>query len=320
MKKIGLLTSGGDCSGMNAAIRSVVRNSLQNGVEVVGFLQGYSGLLDENCFTMDSKSVSGILDKAGTVLRTARCKEFEFDRGQEQAIEVLDRLKIEGMIIIGGNGSLTGAYALHQKGVKVIGIPASIDNDVFGTDMAIGVDTSLNTIVNCIDNIRDTASSHDRAFIVEVMGRKSGYLALITAIASGAEAAILPEVDYNLEKIAEYLFERYKSGKTNSLVIVAEGAASAYYVERKIKNIIGYETRISVLGHIQRGGITSVYDRLLASKFGQNAVDLLLNGESGIASVLKGNKYISNPLEEIVSNTKKLSPALLELAKKLSSR
>jgi 6-phosphofructokinase 1 len=319
MKRIGVLTSGGDCSGMNAAIRSVVRNALQANLEVIGFQQGFSGLLDEKYILMDTRSVSGILQRAGTILQTARCQEFMFDRGQKEAIRILEKLQIDGLIVIGGNGSLTGALALHQKGIRVIGIPATIDNDIYGTDMAIGVDTALNTIVNCIDIIRDTASSHDRAFIIEVMGRESGYLALVSAIASGAEAAIIPEVPYDLEKIAENLYRRYKEGRTNSLVIVAEGAASAYTIERKLKNLIGYETRISVLGHIQRGGTTTVFDRLLASKFGQNAVDLLLEGKSGLITVLRGNEYTYFPMDEAVSKKKTLSPQLLELAKRLAS-
>ncbi len=313
------MTSGGDCSGMNAAIRSVVRNALLAGVEVYGFRQGFSGLLDENYIVMDSRSVSGILQRAGTILQTARCEEFKFERGQNQAMAVLDRLGIEGLVVIGGNGSLTGALALHQKGMHVVGIPATIDNDICGTDMAVGVDTALNTIVHAVDIIRDTASSHDRAFIIEVMGRESGYLALVSAIASGAEAAIIPEVPYDLEKIADNLFRRYKAGKTNSIVIVAEGAASAYTIERKLKNKIGYETRISVLGHIQRGGVTTVFDRLLASKFGQNAVEFLLSGKSGMVTALQGNRYSYTPLDEAVNNKKQLSPELLALAEKLAS-
>jgi len=319
MKRIAVMTSGGDCSGMNAAIRSVVRNALQSGLEVYGFRQGFSGLLDENYVVMDSRSVSGILQRAGTILQTARCEEFKFERGQNQAVAVLERLGVEGLVVIGGNGSLTGALALHQKGVRVVGIPATIDNDIYGTDMAVGVDTALNTIVHAVDIIRDTASSHDRAFIVEVMGRESGYLALVSAIASGAEAAIIPEVPYDLEKIADNLFRRYKAGKTNSIVIVAEGASSAYTIERKLKNKIGYETRISVLGHIQRGGVTTVFDRLLASKFGQNAVDLLLQDKSGMVTVLQGNHYTYVPLDEAVNNKKQLSTELLALAERLAS-
>jgi 6-phosphofructokinase 1 len=290
MKRIGILTSGGDCSGMNAAIRSVVRNALARDIEVIGFQQGFSGILDEKYEIMDSRSVSGILDKAGTVLRTARCEEFRYDRAQEQAIETFDKLNLDGLVVIGGNGSLAGAFTLYQKGFKVVGIPASIDNDISGTDISVGADTALN-----------------------------GYLALIAGISSGAEATIIPEVEYDIEEIAANLFERYKAGKTNSLVIVAEGASSAHSIERKLKNQIGYETRISVLGHIQRGGGTTVFDRLLASKFGQNAVELLIEGEIGVATVLRENHYKSETLERVVSEKKTLSPQLLDLAQKLAS-
>jgi len=268
---------------------------------------------------MDSRSVSGIVQRAGTILQTARCEEFKYDRGQEQAVKNIQDAGLDGLVVIGGNGSMAGALALANHGIPVVGIPGSIDNDLFGTDMSIGTDTALNTIVSMVDIIRDTASSHDRAFIIEVMGRDSGYLALVSAIASGAEAVIIPELSYDLDKIANKLFERYKAGKTNSIVIVAEGAASAYTIERKLKNRIGYESRISVLGHIQRGGVTTVFDRLLASKFGMNAVTGLLEGESGVMTALQNNRYVFAPLEDVVTNKKKINQKLLDLAESLSS-
>lgn len=319
MRRIGVLTSGGDCSGMNAAIRSVVRTALSKNIEVYGIRQGYIGLLDELFEPMDSRSVSGIIQRAGTILQTARCEEFKYDRGQEQAINNLQKAGIDALVVIGGNGSMAGANVLHNKGIPVIGIPGSIDNDLFGTDTSIGTDTALNTIVSLIDIIRDTASSHDRAFIIEVMGRDSGYLALVSAIASGAEAAIIPEIPYDLDSIAAHLFNRYKAGKTNSIVIVAEGASSAYTIERKLKNKIGYETRISVLGHIQRGGVTTVFDRLLASKFGQNAVEALIEGKSGLMTALQDGKYTFVSLTDVISKKKKINPRLLDLAADLSS-
>ncbi len=319
MKRIGVLTSGGDCSGMNAAIRSVVRTALSKKLEVVGIRQGFIGLLDKLFEPMDSRSVSGIIQRAGTILQTARCEEFKYDRGQEQAVENLREAGIDGLVVIGGNGSMAGAAALHNKEIPVIGIPGSIDNDLFGTDTSVGTDTALNTIVSLIDIIRDTASSHDRAFIIEVMGRDSGYLALISAIASGAEAAIIPEIPYDIDAIAKHLFDRYKAGKTNSIVIVAEGASSAYTIERKLKNKIGYETRISVLGHIQRGGVTTVFDRLLASKFGQNAVEALLAGKSGLMTALQNGRYTFVPLNDVISKKKKIHSRLLDLAADLSS-
>ena len=319
MKRIGVLTSGGDCSGMNAAIRAVVRTALSQGLEVYGVRQGFIGLLDRLFEPMDSRSVSGIVQRAGTILQTARCEEFKYDRGQEQAVKNIQDAGLDGLVVIGGNGSMAGALALANHGIPVVGIPGSIDNDLFGTDMSIGTDTALNTIVSMVDIIRDTASSHDRAFIIEVMGRDSGYLALVSAIASGAEAVIIPELPYDLDKIANKLFERYKAGKTNSIVIVAEGAASAYTIERKLKNRIGYESRISVLGHIQRGGVTTVFDRLLASKFGMNAVTGLLDGESGVMTALQNNRYVCAPLEDVVTNKKKINQKLLDLAESLSS-
>ncbi len=319
MKRIGVLTSGGDCSGMNAAIRAVVRTALSRGLEVYGIRQGFIGLLDRLIEPMDSRSVSGIVQRAGTILQTARCEEFKYDRGQDQAVRNIEEFGLDGLVVIGGNGSMAGALALANRGVPVVGIPGSIDNDLYGTDMSVGTDTALNTIVSMVDIIRDTASSHDRAFIIEVMGRDSGYLALVSAIASGAEAVIIPEMPFDLDSIANKLFERYKAGKTNSIVIVAEGAASAYTIERKLKNRIGYESRISVLGHIQRGGVTTVFDRLLASKFGMNAVTGLLEGQSGVMTALQSNRYVFAPLENVVTNKKKINQKLLDLAESLSS-
>ncbi len=319
MKRIGVLTSGGDCSGMNAAIRAVVRTALSKGLEVYGIRQGFVGLLDRLIEPMDSRSVSGIVQRAGTILQTARCEEFKYERGQQQAVDNIHDMGLDGLVVIGGNGSMAGALALANRGVPVVGIPGSIDNDLFGTDMSVGTDTALNTIVSMVDIIRDTASSHDRAFIIEVMGRDSGYLALVSAIASGAEAVIIPELPYDLDNIANNLFERYKAGKTNSIVIVAEGAASAYTIERKLKNRIGYESRISVLGHIQRGGVTTVFDRLLASKFGMNAVMGLLEGKTGVMTALHSNEYIFASLEDVVTNKKKINQKLLDLAEALSS-
>lgn len=313
------MTSGGDCSGMNAAIRSVVRTALVNNLEIYGFKHGFEGLLEKIYEPLDSKSVSGIIQRGGTILQTARCEEFKTERGQKTAIDNLRELGVEGLIIIGGNGSMAGALTLHQLGFPTIGIPATIDNDIYGTDMSIGADTALNTIAHAIDIIRDTASSHDRAFIIEVMGRESGYLALMSAIACGAEAAIIPEVDYDLEKIAQHLYRRYKAGKTNSLVIVAEGASTAYAIERKLKHSIGYETRITVLGHLQRGGETSVFDRLLASRMGMKAVQALLNGESGKMVALRNNNYIMIDLEEAVGQKKELDKELLKLTHVLES-
>ena len=317
MKRIAILTSGGDCSGMNACIRACVRFALHEGLEVIGIRRGYAGLLDRDFIELDSKAVSGILQRGGTILLTARCEEFKTDEGQQKALEILKEEKIDGLIVIGGDGSLRGANALHNLGIKVIGIPASFDNDIYGTDMSIGVDTALNMIIYAVDCIKDTASSHERAFIIEVMGRNCGYLALASGIACGAEAIIIPEVPYNIDKIADLLYKRYRQGKTNSIVIVAEGAASAYEIHRKLKGLVGYETRITVLGHYQRGGYTSVFDRILGSRFGRVAVELLINGKSGLMVGLWDG--IVRPIEitKVINTKKLLDFKLLKLAEVL---
>ncbi len=317
MKKIAILTSGGDCSGMNACIRACVRFALHEGLEVVGIRRGYAGLLDRDFIELDSKAVSGILQRGGTILLTARCEEFKTDEGQQKALEILREEKIDGLIVIGGDGSLKGANVLHNLGIKVIGIPASIDNDIYGTDMSIGVDTALNMIIYAVDCIKDTASSHERAFIIEVMGRNCGYLALASGIACGAEAIIIPEVPYNIDKIADLLYRRYRQGKTNSIVIVAEGAASAYEIHRKLKGLVGYETRITVLGHYQRGGYTSVFDRILGSRFGRVAVELLMNGKSGLMVGLWDGVVRPIEITKVINTKKLLDFKLLKLAEVL---
>ncbi len=317
MKRIGVLTSGGDSSGMNAAIRAVVRAGIDKGLEVYGFIQGYAGVLDKHYKVMESSSVSGIINRGGTILKSARCEEFKTDRGQEEGLDTLRDLGVDGLVVIGGDGSLRGANALHELGMPVVGIPATIDNDVYGTDMAIGVDTCLNTITWAIDTIKDTASSHERAFIIEVMGRESGYLAIMSSLSCGAEAAIVPEFPYDLEKIGEKLAERFKEGKTDSIIIVAEGASSAYTIQRRLKNHIGFETRITVLGHIQRGGVTSVFDRTLASRMGVEAVNALTDGKTGVMIGLSKNKYVEVPFADVMEKKKELDPKLFDLARAL---
>jgi 6-phosphofructokinase 1 len=318
MKKIGILTSGGDSSGMNAAIRSVVSTSLQSGIAVVGFIQGYQGLIENKFTELGMSDVDGIIQRGGTVLRSARCLEFKSDWGQRTSLENIEKDGIEGMVVIGGDGSLHGAQVLHDLGVPVIGIPASIDNDIYGTDMAIGVDTALNTIVHAVDSLRDTASSHDRAFILEVMGRSSGYLAFTSGIACAAEAVIIPEVPYNLEVIGDRLLEAKRRGKTNSIVIVAEGAASAYAVEMKLKSFAGFETRITVLGHLQRGGEPTVFDRILATRLGAAAVKRLNAGERGVMVGHVKNEIATTPFNEVFANKKVLEEKSLVQARVLA--
>jgi 6-phosphofructokinase 1 len=318
MKTIGLLTSGGDSSGMNAAIRSIVYASSDAGIKVLGFIQGYKGLIENNFREMDLNSVEGIVQRGGTILRSARCLEFKSDWGQRTALENIKKDNIDAIIVIGGDGSLHGAQVLHELGVPVIGIPASIDNDIYGTDMAVGVDSALNIIIHSIDILRDTASSHDRAFIIEVMGRSSGYLALTAGIACAAEAVLVPEVPYNLEAIGHNLLEAKKRGKTNSIVVVAEGAASAFAVEMKLSEFSGFETRITVLGHLQRGGDATVFDRLLASRLGEAAVEHLIKGGRGCMVGLMRNDIVCTPFTEVFAVNKTLDEKSLALARSLS--
>nr|WP_275045717.1 6-phosphofructokinase [Flexistipes sinusarabici] len=319
VKRIAVMTSGGDCPGMNAAIRSVVRTALNYEMEVYGIEQGYSGLMEDQFIKLESKSVANMIQRGGTFLRSARAPEFKEEEGQLKAMENLKNQGIEGLIVIGGDGSLAGAKVIHDKyHFPVIGIPGSIDNDIYGTDMSIGVDTALNTILWCIDTINDTASSHDRTFIIEVMGRNCGYLALMSAISGGAEAALIPEVPFKIENIIKKIKERYEEGKTRSVIILAEGVGSAGDFGKTFDMIGGFETRITVLGHIQRGGSPTHFDRILATRMGASAVDSLLNGESGVMTALQERKIELVPLGEVLNNKRKMDKKLLEIAEVLS--
>jgi 6-phosphofructokinase 1 len=314
MKKIGILTSGGDCSGMNAAIRSATRTALGHGVQVVGFRKGYLGLLKGDYLDMGTKEVAGILHRGGTFLQSARSDEFRTPMGREKAVRHLQEMEVEGLIVIGGDGSLNGALALHRMGVPVIGIPASIDNDIPFTDMSLGVDTALNNIIYAVDCIKDTASSHDRAFVIEVMGRNSGYLASMAAIATGAEYAIIPEVEYDITDLCNQLRFRYEEGRSNAIILLAEGAGRAQNVADTIKDAIGFETRVTVLGHYQRGGAPSVFDRLLGSRLGNGAVELLLSGEKGKMVGLCCNAVVPTLLETVVVSEKRQADELHHMA------
>jgi 6-phosphofructokinase 1 len=285
---------------MNAAVRGVVRAGITAGVEVVGIQKGFQGLIDRHYELLNTKSVSNVLQRGGTFLQSARCKEMREEAGQRLAAENLVGMGVEGLVVIGGDGSLNGAMALARRGTAVIGIPASIDNDIPFTDMALGVDTALNNIARAVDNIKDTASSHDRAFLVETMGRNCGYLAVVSAIACGAEYALIPEEPYDLETICVELRRRYQQGGSNSIIMVAEGAGNAQKIAEEIKDKIGFETRAIVLGHYQRGGSPTVFDRLLASRFGQAAVDNLLEGKKGKMLGLKKSKMLVTPLEKVI--------------------
>jgi len=317
MKKIGILTSGGDCSGMNACIRSAVRTALRLNIEVVGFRKGYLGLMKGDCIHLDSKGVSGIMHRGGTFLQSARSPEFRTAEGQQKAIAILRELQVDGLVILGGDGSLSGALALHKLGFPVVGIPASIDNDIPFTDMALGVDTALNNIIYAVDCIKDTASSHARAFVIEVMGRNSGYLASIAAIASGAEYALVPEREFDLSEICQQLRQRYEEGRDNTIIILAEGVATGQSIADSIKDAIGFETRVTVLGHYQRGGAPTVFDRLLASRFGKKAVELLVSGNHGTMAGLSCNTVLAVPLEDVMKGEKRPQEEMLRLAEVL---
>lgn len=315
MKRLAILTSGGDCSGMNAAIRAAARTAIANNVEMIGYRKGYAGLLKNDYVVLNTQAVSGTLQRGGTFLQSARSAEFRTEEGRKKAVENLLKERVDGLIVIGGDGSLNGALALDKMGFPVIGIPASIDNDICYTDMALGVDTALNNIIYAVDCIKDTASSHDRAFIVEVMGRNSGYLAAISAIATGAEYAILPEEEFDLTEICAQLRQRYEEGRTNALIIMAEGAGSARDIAESIKDCSGFETRVTVLGHYQRGGAPSVFDRLLGSRFGRKSVELLLSGTKGVMIGLSANMLSTTLLEMVVKGgQKKINEDLVRMA------
>ncbi|AKI98262.1 6-phosphofructokinase [Kosmotoga pacifica] len=319
MKKIAVLTSGGDAPGMNAAVRSAVRTAVTEGYEVVGIKRGYSGLLDEDMFEMNYSAVGGIMEKGGTILRTSRCEEFRTEQGRARAAEILRKHGIDALVVIGGEGSLTGAMLLMEEtGIPSVGIPGTIDNDIAYTDMCIGVDTCLNTCVENIQKLKDTASSHERAFVVEVMGRSSGYVALTAGIATGAEAIIIPERPVNYEAIAEKIWNERKRGKINCIIVVAEGAASAYTVARHMEHRIGYETRITILGHVQRGGSPTAFDRILASRMGYEAIQSIKDGEFGVMIALQSGKMVRVPYSKVLSEKKELDETLIKMADILS--
>ncbi|MDF1513432.1 MAG: 6-phosphofructokinase [Anaerolineae bacterium] len=319
MKRIAVLTSGGDGPGLNAAIRAVTRQAIQQGVVVYGVAWGYQGLLSRDIKELSSRDVGGIMAHGGTFLGTARCPEFKDIQVRRTAIRHMNQLGIEGLVVIGGNGSLTGALVLEKMGFPTFGIPASIDNDVRGTDNSIGVDTTLNTILDAIDRIKDTASSHQRAFLIEVMGRDCGYLALTSGVAGGAEMILVPERQGpDMDMISETVVDAYVRGKQHCIIVIAEGwkpgtRAVAEYLESKREDL-GFDVRVTVLGHVQRGGRPSVYDRILATRMGAFAVDSLIRGDSGYMVGIQGNSLQLVTLEDGVKAIRPLDLQLLELS------
>jgi len=321
MKSIAVLTSGGDAPGMNAAIRSVVRTGVAKGWDVYGVRDGYKGLIDGNLVPMGNRDVGGIIQLGGTILGSARCPEFKTAEGREKALKELKAREIEGLVVIGGNGSQTGAYAIHEMGFPVVGVASTIDNDLYGSDITLGVDTALNIALEAIDRLKVTASSHRRAFLVEVMGRDSGYLALMAAIAGGAEAAVIPEVPTTPERLAEEIRAAYSRGKSHGIIVVAEGAYDAEELVKTFKGHkaeFGFELRATTLGHVQRGGAPGAFDRLLGTRLAARATDALAAGEYGVLAGLMGNQIVTTPHEVVVKNKKKLDMKLVELANVLA--
>jgi len=313
MKRIGVLTSGGDAPGMNAAIRAVTRTAIYNNMEVIGFRRGFEGLLDGDVVLLTASSVGGIIHRGGTILRTARCERFTKPEGVREGVARLKEYDIEGLVVIGGDGSFRGANELHRLGVQVVGIPGTIDNDMAGSDCTIGFDTACNTALSCIEKLRDTASSHERLFIVEVMGRHAGYIALEAAVAAGAEYVIVPERHFDIEQLCEKLHYARERGKSHSLIVVAEGVMSASELASQLRDTSGYDARIVVLGHIQRGGSPSSFDAVLASRLGAGAIDAFMRGESGVMVGREAGAIVTNPLTLAWERKKSLDADMMSL-------
>jgi 6-phosphofructokinase 1 len=319
--KIGVLTSGGDAPGMNAAIRAVVRTGIYNGLEVFGIMRGYAGMIENDIVPMHSRSVANIIQRGGTILKTARCKEFFEHEGRKKAYANLKKLGINGLVIIGGDGSFRGAHKLSEEfDIPCIGLPGTIDKDIAGTDFTIGFDTAVNTAVEAIDKIRDTADAHDRLFIIEVMGRDAGYIALHSGIATGAENILIPERKTDIEELVSSLLEKERRRKLVNLIVVAEGDRGAEDVATIIKERVpNADTRVCVLGHIQRGGAPTCLDRLIASRMGYSAVESLLEGRHNVMIGIVNNKMHFTPLEKAVKAKQKISEDWLKIVKILAS-
>jgi len=320
MQKIGVITAGGDAPGMNAAIRSVVRTAIFNGLKVLGIERGYAGLIEGKIRPLNARSVSGIINRGGTMLKTARCEKIKTEEGIKKAADNLKANKIDGLIVIGGDGSFRGASELYNaSGIPVVGVPATIDNDVAGTETTIGFDTAVNTALITIDRIRDTATSHERVFVVEVMGRKRGFLALTVGFAEGAEFILVPELKFDIETICKKLKQGRKKGKTSEIIVMAEGAGDSSLIVKEIKRRTGYDVRLTILGHALRGGAPTAHSRILANQFGVHAVELLLKGARKRMVGVKGEKIVSVDLEYSWQQKKEIDEKLYRLAEILSS-
>ena len=317
LKKIAILTSGGDSPGMNAATRAAARSAIAKGIEVVGIMRGFEGLLDGDFRPLGARDVGGIIHRGGTILQTARSSRFMEPQWQDRAAGNLLDAGIQGLVVIGGDGSFRGAEELCKRGIAVAGIPGTIDNDIAGTDLTIGFRTAVETALDAVMRLRDTASSHDRLFIVEVMGRRSGFLALDVAVAGGAEAVIVPEVQFTLGKLIDRLHEARRKGKTHSLIVLAEGVMPAQDLRDRIQDTAGYDARVTVLGHIQRGGSPCAVDIILASRMGSAAVEALASGNSGFMTALRDNTIALPELSVSWESKKPLDPELMRLVEVL---
>lgn len=318
MKKIAILTSGGDAPGMNACIRACVRTALNKGLEVYGVDRGYKGLVEDELFEMDSKSVCDIIQRGGTILKTARCLEFQQPETREIAANNLKKRGIEGLVVIGGDGSFTGAKALSdQCGINVVGIPGTIDNDLAYTDYTLGFDTAVNTVLWAINALRDTMTSHDRVSLIKVMGRRCGDIALYSGICGGAEYILVPEIPYDLQKVAQTIKENRENGKTASVIILAEGAGNENEIKTIISLISGSDVKITTLGHLQRGGSPTMADRMLAAKFGSRAIYLLIEGKTNRVVGIKGQNVIDLDITEALSQKKEIDKELYRMAAEL---
>ncbi|MGD6832242.1 6-phosphofructokinase [Sutcliffiella halmapala] len=318
MKTIGVLTSGGDSPGMNAAVRAVVRKAIYHNLNVYGIYQGYAGLMGGNFKKLELGSVGDIIHRGGTILYTARSEEFKTLEGQEKGIEQLNKHGVEGLVVIGGDGSYRGAQKLTEHGFPCIGLPGTIDNDIAGTDYTIGFNTALHTVIDAIDKIRDTATSHERTFIIEVMGRHAGDIALWAGLAGGAETIIIPEIDFKLEDVVGRIQSGQKRGKKHTIIVLAEGVSNGMDFAKLIERETSLETRVSVLGHIQRGGTPTAFDRVLASRLGGRAVELLIEGKGGRAVGMEQNRIVDYSFDEVFSMPHKIDESMYRLSQELS--
>jgi len=314
MQRIGILTSGGDAPGMNAAIRAIVRKANFHGIETVGISRGYAGLIEGDFRLLKTSDVSDIIQRGGTILRTARSLEFMQEEGQKKGLANLHKNGIEGLIVIGGDGSFRGASRLASMGFPTIGVPGTIDNDLSCTDYTIGFDTTVNTVVDAINKIRDTATSHERVFVIEVMGREAGFIALASGLAGGAESILIPEMGFDIEVVVGKIVRGHDKGKLHSIIVVAEGAGDVMEISREIKDLTNLDVRVTILGHIQRGGSPTAFDRMLASRMGAKAVELLITGKSNRMVGIEANTIVHHDMDYVLSQEAKIDLEIYDLA------